>query len=53
MFNGKKFGKRPVAVDWAVSKKIYASGSKFLAPSEEANFSFQLKFWLCTRQNDK
>ncbi|XP_041994786.1 RNA-binding protein 28-like isoform X1 [Salvia splendens] len=25
--NGKKIGKRPVAVDWAVSKKIYASGN--------------------------
>ncbi|XP_057784367.1 uncharacterized protein LOC131001791 isoform X2 [Salvia miltiorrhiza] len=25
--NGKKFGKRPIAVDWAVSKKIYASGN--------------------------
>ncbi|KAL3843426.1 hypothetical protein ACJIZ3_000829 [Penstemon smallii] len=26
-FNGKLFGKRPIAVDWAVSKKIYTSGS--------------------------
>ncbi|XP_077213938.1 RNA-binding (RRM/RBD/RNP motifs) family protein isoform X1 [Tasmannia lanceolata] len=25
--NGKKIGKRPVAVDWAVSKKIYATAS--------------------------
>ncbi|KAL3515132.1 hypothetical protein ACH5RR_022034 [Cinchona calisaya] len=35
MFNGKNFGKRPIAVDWAVSKKVYASGDKSLAASEE------------------
>ncbi|KAD3066497.1 hypothetical protein E3N88_34377 [Mikania micrantha] len=27
-FNGKKFGKRPIAVDWAVPKKIYTAGSQ-------------------------
>ncbi|KAI3769722.1 hypothetical protein L6452_00835 [Arctium lappa] len=27
-FNGKSFGKRPIAVDWAVSKKIYTAGSQ-------------------------
>ncbi|CAL1390438.1 unnamed protein product [Linum trigynum] len=26
-FNGYKFGKRPIAVDWAVPKKIYNSGA--------------------------
>lgn len=26
MFNGKHFGKRPVAVDWAIPKDVYASG---------------------------
>ncbi|XP_047955273.1 RNA-binding protein 28-like isoform X2 [Salvia hispanica] len=31
--NGKKIGKRPVAVDWAVSKKIYASGNNTSAPT--------------------
>ncbi|KAH9696355.1 hypothetical protein KPL71_023146 [Citrus sinensis] len=25
-FNGQKFGKRPIAVDWAVPKNIYSSG---------------------------
>ncbi|XP_041991241.1 RNA-binding protein 28-like [Salvia splendens] len=37
--NGKKIGKRPVAVDWAVSKKIYASGNNTSAPigDEEEN----------------
>ncbi|XP_076944655.1 uncharacterized protein LOC143615415 [Bidens hawaiensis] len=27
-FNGKNFGKRPIAVDWAVPKKIYTAGSQ-------------------------
>ncbi|KAK1439878.1 hypothetical protein QVD17_05702 [Tagetes erecta] len=27
-FNGKSFGKRPIAVDWAVPKKIYTAGSQ-------------------------
>lgn len=31
-FNGKKIGKRPIAVDWALSKKIYALGSNSDAP---------------------
>ncbi|XP_071930703.1 uncharacterized protein [Coffea arabica] len=35
MFNGKNFGKRPIAVDWAVSKKVYASGGKSLDAGEE------------------
>ncbi|KAK4424121.1 RNA-binding protein 28 [Sesamum alatum] len=26
-FNGKEFGKRPIAVDWAVPKKIYTVGN--------------------------
>ncbi|KAI3448013.1 hypothetical protein Pfo_004678 [Paulownia fortunei] len=30
-FNGKIFGKRPIAVDWAVSKKIYTFGSNSVA----------------------
>ncbi|PWA67508.1 RNA-binding (RRM/RBD/RNP motifs) family protein [Artemisia annua] len=27
-FNGKSFGKRPIAVDWAVPKNIYTAGSQ-------------------------
>ncbi|KAL0376170.1 UNVERIFIED_CONTAM: RNA-binding protein 28 [Sesamum calycinum] len=30
-FNGKKFGKRPIAVDWAVPKKIYTVGNNSVA----------------------
>ncbi|PIN14032.1 Nucleolar protein fibrillarin NOP77 (RRM superfamily) [Handroanthus impetiginosus] len=30
-FNGKNFGKRPIAVDWAVPKKIYKSGINSVA----------------------
>ncbi|GER28281.1 RNA-binding protein [Striga asiatica] len=30
-FNGKTFGKRPIAVDWAVPKKIYTVGSGSVA----------------------
>ncbi|KAK6143446.1 hypothetical protein DH2020_023794 [Rehmannia glutinosa] len=30
-FNGKTFGKRPIAVDWAVPKKIYTVGSNSVA----------------------
>ncbi|KAJ4716578.1 RNA-binding 28 [Melia azedarach] len=26
-FNGQKLGKRPVAIDWAIPKKIYSSGA--------------------------
>ncbi|XP_011092825.1 RNA-binding protein 28 isoform X2 [Sesamum indicum] len=29
--NGKKFGKRPIAVDWAVPKKIYTVGNNNVA----------------------
>ncbi|KAJ7978318.1 RNA-binding protein 28 [Quillaja saponaria] len=32
-FNGSMFGKRPIAVDWAVPKKLYSSGVNVL-PSE-------------------
>lgn len=35
MFNGKNFGKRPIAVDWAISKKVYASGGKSLVARDE------------------
>ncbi|XP_057500570.1 uncharacterized protein LOC130784642 isoform X3 [Actinidia eriantha] len=34
-FNGKKFGKRPIAVDWAIPKKVYAIGSHSVAASED------------------
>ncbi|GFY94408.1 RNA-binding (RRM/RBD/RNP motifs) family protein [Actinidia rufa] len=34
-FNGKKFGKRPIAVDWAVPKKVYATGSHSVVASED------------------
>ncbi|KAA8536069.1 hypothetical protein F0562_028547 [Nyssa sinensis] len=34
-FNGKMFGKRPIAVDWAVPKKIYATGAHSVVPSED------------------
>ncbi|KAK9056716.1 hypothetical protein SSX86_024078 [Deinandra increscens subsp. villosa] len=27
-FNGKSFGKRPIAVDWAIPKNIYTAGSQ-------------------------
>ncbi|GMP37818.1 hypothetical protein CsSME_00009332 [Camellia sinensis var. sinensis] len=35
-FNGKKIGKRPIAVDWAVSKKMYETGAHSVA-SEDGN----------------
>lgn len=34
-FNGKKFGKRPIAVDWAVSKKVYTSVNNFVTAVED------------------
>ncbi|KAL2477969.1 RNA-binding (RRM/RBD/RNP motif) family protein [Forsythia ovata] len=34
-FNGKHFGKRPIAVDWAVPKKVYTSGSNSVAALED------------------
>lgn len=37
MFNGKHFGKRPIAVDWAVPKKVYASGGHSQPGSEDGN----------------
>ncbi|KAJ8767166.1 hypothetical protein K2173_013563 [Erythroxylum novogranatense] len=36
-FNGHLFGKRPVAVDWAVSKKIYGTGPNASAAPEDGN----------------
>ncbi|KAL5563079.1 hypothetical protein UlMin_032826 [Ulmus minor] len=33
-FNGQTFKKRPIAVDWAVSKKVYSSGSNAMPISE-------------------
>ncbi|KAG6761565.1 hypothetical protein POTOM_034793 [Populus tomentosa] len=36
-FNGQKFGKRPIAVDWAVPKKIYSSGANVSAASEDGH----------------
>ena len=38
--NGKKFGKRPIAVDWAVSKKIYASGNNTVAATVDGILHF-------------
>ncbi|KAL6573534.1 hypothetical protein OROHE_001993 [Orobanche hederae] len=35
ILNGKKLGKRTVAVGWAVSKKIYASGNNNAAATED------------------
>ncbi|KAM7263962.1 hypothetical protein ACFE04_001645 [Oxalis oulophora] len=34
-FNGQKFGKRSIAVDWAVSKKIYDTVASPVVPSED------------------
>jgi hypothetical protein len=39
-FNGQKFGKRPIAVDWAVPKKIYSSGANVSAASEDGKWLF-------------
>ncbi|XP_058190726.1 uncharacterized protein LOC131307963 isoform X4 [Rhododendron vialii] len=33
-FNGEKIGKRPIAVDWAVPKKVYATGSQTVASED-------------------
>ncbi|GMP37813.1 hypothetical protein CsSME_00009332 [Camellia sinensis var. sinensis] len=33
-FNGKKIGKRPIAVDWAVSKKMYETGAHSVASED-------------------
>ncbi|TYK22338.1 RNA-binding protein 28 [Cucumis melo var. makuwa] len=45
-FNGKKFGQRTIAVDWAVPKKIYSSGGGANAPvdSDDGVFSRFLAF---------
>lgn len=37
MFNGKHFGKRPVAVDWAIPKDVYASGDHSHPGSGDGN----------------
>ncbi|GAV72115.1 RRM_1 domain-containing protein/RRM_6 domain-containing protein [Cephalotus follicularis] len=34
-FNGQMFGKRPIAVDWAVPKKIYSTGANAVVASED------------------
>lgn len=34
-FNGKTFGKRPIAVDWAIPKKIYAAGANSAVALED------------------
>ncbi|KAJ4827479.1 hypothetical protein Tsubulata_006825 [Turnera subulata] len=34
-FNAQMFGKRPIAVDWAVPKKIYGTGANAYAASED------------------
>ncbi|KAG5239011.1 RNA recognition motif-containing family protein [Salix suchowensis] len=36
-FNGQKFAKRPIAVDWAVPKNIYSSGANVSAASEDGH----------------
>lgn len=36
-FNGQIFHKRPIAVDWAVPKKIYSSGNNAVLGSENGN----------------
>lgn len=36
-FNGQKIGKRPIAVDWAVPKKIYITNATPVA-SEDGNY---------------
>ncbi|XWS67858.1 hypothetical protein CRYUN_Cryun04dG0041000 [Craigia yunnanensis] len=33
-FNGKMFGKRPIAVDWAVPKKLYSGGANVAVTSD-------------------
>lgn len=41
-FNGKKIGKRPIAVDWAVSKKVYTSIGNSVTAVEDGNYLFFL-----------
>lgn len=38
--NGSKFGKRLVAVDWAVPKKIFRNGTNDTLAHEEGNLYF-------------
>lgn len=41
-FNGKNFGKRPIAVDWVVPKKVYVADSQSTAASEDGKkWSFE------------
>lgn len=39
--NGSKFAKRLIAVDWAVSKKIFSSDTNNALASEKGNFCIQ------------
>lgn len=36
-FNGKKFGSRTIAVDWAIPKKIYTTGAASVLSSEDGH----------------
>ncbi|XVF67767.1 hypothetical protein PTKIN_Ptkin10aG0148600 [Pterospermum kingtungense] len=38
-FNGKMFGKRPIAVDWAVPKKLYNGGSNAAVASDDGKLN--------------
>ncbi|XP_034681360.1 RNA-binding protein 28 isoform X1 [Vitis riparia] len=38
-FNGEKIGKRPIAVDWAVPKKIYITGANPVVASEDGQLN--------------
>ncbi|XP_020533459.1 RNA-binding protein 28 isoform X2 [Jatropha curcas] len=38
-FNAQMYGKRPMAVDWAVPKKIYSSGANLSVASEDGHQS--------------
>lgn len=39
-FNAQMYGKRPMAVDWAVPKKIYSSGANVSLATEDGNCGF-------------
>ncbi|XP_022726046.1 RNA-binding protein 28-like isoform X2 [Durio zibethinus] len=38
-FNGQMFGKRPIAVDWAVPKKLYGGGSNAAVASDDGQLT--------------
>ncbi|XWS54955.1 hypothetical protein CRYUN_Cryun10bG0133800 [Craigia yunnanensis] len=38
-FNGKMFGKRPIAVDWAVPKKLYSGGANAAVASDDGQLN--------------